>query len=82
MGNIQNTPTLIRPYKMSIKMGEVLNPHINMRGHFDMVEQYREHPNHNSTMHNFIAILQVRSLFTLLRFEHQQVKPWHSASTT
>ena len=32
-------------------MVEVLKPHTNVRGHFGMVEQYRKHTNHYSTMH-------------------------------
>ena len=37
---------------MNIKMGEVLNLHTNAQGHFGMVEQYRKHANHNSTVRN------------------------------
>ena len=52
MSNIQNIQTLIRPYKTNIKMGKDLNVHTNVRGHFGMVEQYRKHANHNSTVRN------------------------------
>ena len=38
MGNIQNIQTIIQPYKMNIKMGEVITLHTNVPGHFGMVE--------------------------------------------
>ena len=37
---------------MNIKMGEVLNLHTNVRGHFCMVEQYQKQANRNSTLRN------------------------------
>ena len=52
MGNIQNIQAIIRPYKTNIKMGEVLNVHTNVRGHFGMVEQYRKYAYHNTTVRN------------------------------
>ena len=52
MGNIQNIQTIIRPYKTNIKMGEVLNLHTNVQGHFGIVEQYQKHVNHNSAVGN------------------------------
>ena len=33
-------------------MGEILNVHTNVQGHFVMVEQYRKHAYHNSTVQN------------------------------
>ena len=40
MDNIQNIQTIIRPYKINIKIGEALNAHTNVRGHFGMAEHY------------------------------------------
>ena len=33
-------------------MGKGINVRTNVRGHFGMIEQYRKHANHNSTVRN------------------------------